>query len=79
MQVLAWCAHQPKRRSIMAKIGPRPDISVVIAAHNEVENIVPMCAVLKQLLAPLGRYEIIFVEDGSVDGTLDAISAAARD
>src|SRR5437660_455727 len=79
MQVLAWCAHQPKQRSIMAKIGPRPDISVVIAAHNEVENIAPMCAVLKQLLAPLGRYEIIFVEDGSIDGTLDAIRAAARD
>src|SRR5256885_4221865 len=79
MQVLAWCAHQPKWRSIMAKAGPGPDISVVIAAHNEVENIAPMCAVLKQLLAPLGRYEIIFVEDGSIDGTLDAIRAAARD
>src|ERR1700704_308199 len=79
MQVLAWCAHQPKRRSIMAKIGPGPDISVVIAAHNEVENIAPMCAVLKQLLSPLGRYEIIFVEDGSIDGTLEAIRAAARD
>jgi dolichol-phosphate mannosyltransferase len=51
----------------------------VIAAHNEVENIAPMCALLKQLLAPLGRYEIIFVEDGSIDGTLEAIRAAAHD
>src|SRR5207237_9070942 len=79
MQVLAPRAHGPKQRSIMAKIGPRPDVSVVIAAHNEAENIAPMCAVLKQLLAPLGRHEIIFVEDGSTDGTLDAIRAAARD
>src|SRR5207237_9737601 len=79
MQVLAPRAHGPKQRSIMAKIGPRPDVSVVIAAHNEVENIAPMCAVLKRWLAPLGRYEIIFVEDGSIDGTLDAIRAAAHD
>jgi polyisoprenyl-phosphate glycosyltransferase len=63
----------------MAKAGPGPDISVVIAAHNEVENIAPMCAVLKKLLSPLGRYEIIFVEDGSIDGTLEGIRAAARD
>jgi glycosyltransferase involved in cell wall biosynthesis len=63
----------------MAKAGPGPDISVVIAAHNEVENVAPMCAVLKQLLSPLGHYEIIFVEDGSIDGTLEAIRAAARD
>src|SRR5947207_3182935 len=79
MQVLAWCEHQPKPRSIMAKTGSGPDISVVIAAHNEVGNIAPMCAVLKQLLAPLGRYEIIFGEAGSIDGTLEEIRTAARD
>jgi dolichol-phosphate mannosyltransferase len=50
----------------MAKAGPGPDISVVIAAHNEVENIAPMRGA-QQLLSPLGRYEIIFVEDGSTD------------
>jgi len=79
MQVPARRSNGPKPRLIMAKAGPGPDISVVIAAHNEVENIAPMCAVLKQLLSPLGRYEIIFVEDGSIDGTLEAIRAAARD
>lgn len=56
-----------------------PDISVVLAARNEVENIAPMCATLKSLLAPLGSFEIIFVEDSSTDGTLDAIRAQARD
>jgi glycosyltransferase involved in cell wall biosynthesis len=57
----------------------RPNLSVVIAAHNEAENIVPLCTALKQVISPLGTYEIIFVEDGSTDGTLDAIRAAARD
>src|SRR3977135_4314463 len=79
MQVPARRCNRPKQRLNMAKADPGPDISIVIAAHNEVENIAPMCAVLKQLLTPLGRYEIIFVEDGSIDGTLDGIRAAARD
>ena len=79
MQVPAFLAHDGSQRLIMPTADSGPDITVVIAAHNEAENIAPMCAVLKQLLAPLGRYEIIFVEDGSTDGTLEAIRAAARD
>jgi polyisoprenyl-phosphate glycosyltransferase len=58
---------------------PLPDLSIVIAAYNEADNIVALCAVLKQVVSPLGSYEIIFVEDGSTDGTLEAIRAAARD
>jgi glycosyltransferase involved in cell wall biosynthesis len=58
---------------------PVPDVSVVIATFNEATNIAPMCAALKEVLAPFGRHEVIFVEDGSTDGTLDAIRAAARD
>ena len=58
---------------------PSPDFSVVIAAHNEAANIAPMCSALKRTLSPLGEYEAIFVEDGSNDGTLDAIRAAACD
>src|SRR5437870_9708318 len=57
-----------------------PDLSIVLPAHNEAENVAPMCAALKAVLAPLGRYELIFVDDGSTDGTLAALrAAAARD
>jgi dolichol-phosphate mannosyltransferase len=56
---------------------PAPDFSVVIAAYNEASNIAPMCAALERVLRPLGRFEIIFVEDGSTDGTLEAIRAAS--
>jgi polyisoprenyl-phosphate glycosyltransferase len=56
-----------------------PDISVVLPAHNEAGNVAPMCAALAGHLRPLGSYEIVFVDDGSSDGTLAALRAAARD
>jgi dolichol-phosphate mannosyltransferase len=54
-----------------------PELSVVLPAHNEAGNIAPMCRALERILAPLGRYEIIFVDDGSGDGTLAALRAEA--
>jgi glycosyltransferase involved in cell wall biosynthesis len=54
-----------------------PEFSIVLPAHNEADNIAPMCAALKAELTPLGSYEIIFVNDGSTDGTLAALRAAA--
>jgi dolichol-phosphate mannosyltransferase len=57
-----------------------PDLSIVLPAYNEAGNVEPMRAALEQLVRPLGRYEIIFVDDGSSDGTLAALrGAAARD
>lgn len=56
---------------------PVPDISVVLPAHNEAGNVGPMAQTLEKLLKPLGRTEIVFVDDGSSDGTLGAIRAAA--
>jgi glycosyltransferase involved in cell wall biosynthesis len=56
---------------------PLPDISVVLPAHNEAGNIGPMAAALAELLKPFGRFEIVFIDDGSSDGTLTAIRAAA--
>lgn len=56
---------------------PQPDISVVLPAFNEAGNIARMAAALDGVLKPLGRYEIVFVDDGSSDGTLAAIRAAA--
>ncbi|ARP99942.1 glycosyltransferase family 2 protein [Pseudorhodoplanes sinuspersici] len=54
-----------------------PDISVVLPAHNEAGNITRMTATLERILKDQGRYEIVFVDDGSDDDTLSAIRDAA--
>jgi polyisoprenyl-phosphate glycosyltransferase len=56
-----------------------PEISIVLPAHNEVATIAPMAATLKSVAAALGSVEIIFVDDGSSDGTLAALRVAAAD
>src|SRR5437899_480656 len=54
-----------------------PDFSIVVPAHNEVANIAPMLAELREVMAPLGRFEIIYIDDGSDDGTLTVLREAA--
>src|SRR5437762_3278104 len=56
-----------------------PEISIVLPAHNEAGNIAPIAAAIAQAMALLGSYEIVFVDDGSTDGTLAAIRGTARD
>ena len=58
-----------------------PDLSVVIPAYNEVENLDPLLAELRAALAQVsGTYEIVLVDDASTDGTAERITAeAARD
>jgi polyisoprenyl-phosphate glycosyltransferase len=57
--------------------GTAPELSIVLPAHNEAGNIAPMRAQLAAIVAPLARAEIIFVDDGSHDGTLAALRLAA--
>ena len=49
-----------------------PLISVVIPAYNEEGNVVPIFEGVRQSLAGLS-YEIIFVDDGSSDGTAEQV------
>jgi glycosyltransferase involved in cell wall biosynthesis len=47
-----------------------PALSVLIPVYNEVANVVPLHAELTAVLGGLPmRYELIFVDDGSTDGT----------
>src|SRR5437762_10188374 len=56
-----------------------PEISIVLPAHNEAGNISAIAAAIAQAMALAGSYEIVFVDDGSSDGTLAAIRSAAHD
>ncbi len=51
-----------------------PEISVVIPLYNEVESVQPLYDQLTAALEGMGRpYEIIIVDDGSTDGSFEAL------
>lgn len=53
-----------------------PAISIVVPIYNEEGSIAPLYAELCDVLKPLGRpFEIIFIDDGSTDGTLGILKA----
>jgi len=55
-----------------------PDLSVVVPACNEVDNIEILLSEIEAVLGASGKtYEIIIVDDGSTDGTTELISRLA--
>ena len=48
-------------------------ISVIIPVYNEVESLRELYQELVQALAPYEKYEILFIDDGSTDGSFDVI------
>lgn len=55
-----------------------PELSIVITVKNEQENIKPLLAAVRASMTAMD-YEIILVDDGSVDNTRTEILAAADD
>ncbi len=54
------------------------NVSVVIPVYNEQENVRPLYRSLREVLVGLGRsYEILFVDDGSDDGTAEQLRRIA--
>jgi glycosyltransferase involved in cell wall biosynthesis len=52
------------------------DLTVLVPIYNEAENLEPLVSKLTADLAPLGkRYEILVVDDGSSDRTLETLRA----
>jgi dolichol-phosphate mannosyltransferase len=63
----------------MARIVAAPEISIVIPAYNEEESLPILAAEIHGALRPLGRpYEVIYVDDGSTDGTPGVLLELAR-
>jgi undecaprenyl-phosphate 4-deoxy-4-formamido-L-arabinose transferase len=60
-------------------VDAEPDLSVVVPFFNEEGNVDALFARLLPTLRPLGRpFEVVCVDDGSRDRTLDKLTAAAR-
>jgi dolichol-phosphate mannosyltransferase len=56
---------------------PSPVISVIVPAKNEEKNVAPLVAELEAALATIGPFEIIYINDGSTDGTEAEIARLA--
>ena len=53
---------------------PLETLSILIPVYNEIDNILPLFERLSAALKKTERpYEVIFIDDGSTDGTLDAL------
>ncbi len=51
-----------------------PSVSVVVPVYNEEANLRPLYARLARVLDATGRrYEVVFVDDGSTDRSLDVL------
>ena len=56
--------------------GP-PELSIIVPVFNEAANIAPLTGALAPVLAScVASFEIIFVDDGSSDATMDEVRAA---
>ena len=51
------------------------DLSVIVPIFNEEESVAPLYASIKKACDGLGiRYEVLFLDDGSTDGTYQRLS-----
>jgi glycosyltransferase involved in cell wall biosynthesis len=56
-----------------------PTFSIVIPVRNESESIDQLLAAIETALEPLsGNHEVLFVDDGSIDDTLEKLKCLAR-
>lgn len=57
--------------------GQRPDVSIVIPLYNEVDTVPELVERCSAALTRLGRtWEMVVVDDGSTDGSFDALARA---
>jgi dolichol-phosphate mannosyltransferase len=56
-----------------------PALSVVVPVRNEEGNVAPLLADIAAACADLGDFEVVYVNDGSSDGTGTALAALAKE
>ena len=56
-----------------------PEVSVIIPARDEADNIAPLLTAVRAALEGVVDYEVVVVDDGSEDATPDRLHEAARE
>jgi len=54
------------------------ELSIIIPIHNEEKNLHPLYSEIKEAVKPLKTYEIIFVDDGSIDNSYNILSEFSK-
>lgn len=77
MKILDEKEHLNSDRATPSRLDS-PDVSVFLPVYNEEPNLFPLHAKLDEALKALGRSaEIVYVDDGSTDGSLKALRELA--
>ncbi|HLH97835.1 MAG TPA: glycosyltransferase family 2 protein [Xanthobacteraceae bacterium] len=56
----------------------RPTVSIVVPVRNEAGNVAPLIEEIAAAVAPIGDFEIVYVDDGSSDATGEELRASLR-
>lgn len=58
--------------------GDPPDLSVVVPVYNEAGNILPLMDEIRAALEGVCRFEVVFVDDGSSDGSAAELATVQK-
>ena len=72
MQITATSPHPT---AALAEAAGEPRFSIVVAVFNEADNVATVTQEIVAAAAPLGPFELIYVDDGSDDATADRLRA----
>ncbi len=64
------------REMSLSSAESQPEISVIVPVCNEEENVAPLAREIAEALRGRARFELLFVDDGSTDGTAAAVLEA---
>jgi len=68
-----------KKENDVTREDKRKNISIVVPVFNEEENVTPLLNRIFKALANDAHFEVLFVDDGSTDGTMDKLRSLSHE